>query len=436
MWGFTLLALLLLLLLFFVRPVYFPFLFLLGVYSYFCFPHQPISGELPEKIKGYCLVERVGGNKKEVQGFFYADPVRDYQVHGYPAVIKILGTEKPCKGEKICGTFNLKGDNFENALTLTTSTFEIEKSTFSYVRDLVNLFRQKIEKHLEAVVENRESALFLKALLLGKNSDKYLSFCFQNLGISHLMAVSGFHVGIFFFLFLLLLSPVVKTHSFINGSLFATCIYAMATGFSPPVFRAFFTLLLVTFNQKVYRRVDALNILAGVFLIEIFFRPLSVISLGSQLSYSATLGIICLLPLIQELRKKVPFFIFREICFLPVAISLAASVPLIALLLFYFHTWNPFSLVLGVFFTPFISILMGGGLIFFLLSFVIPVGYLGEGIDKYVKFLFFLLEEMPSFLRYHISTDIFDLNRCVYATFFCFLFLIYLRIYGRRFFLT
>ena len=117
-------------------------------------------------------------------------------------------------------------------------------------------------------------------------------------GTSHLMAISGLHVGlvaaIAFFLFrfawtivpgLPLLFPAHKA-AVIAAFLFAL-FYSLLAGYSLPTQRALLMLALLSISLLSDRRVKPLNILSLTMLVVLIFDPLSILSAGFWLSFSA-----------------------------------------------------------------------------------------------------------------------------------------------------
>lgn len=135
----------------------------------------------------------------------------------------------------------------------------------------------------------------------------------QKTGTSHLMAISGLHVGlvagIVFFVIrfawssvpiFTLIYPAHKAAA-IAGVLLAL-FYSLLAGFSLPTQRALLMLTLLSISMLCSRRVRLLNILSLSLIVILIFDPLSVLSAGFWLSFSAVAMIIYTL----LHRKKMP----------------------------------------------------------------------------------------------------------------------------------
>lgn len=150
---------------------------------------------------------------------------------------------------------------------------------------------------------NRDLAL---AILLGSKSgmDPDLRQSFARSGLSHLMAVSGMHVG---FLLLPVWSLIPWVRRGWNGrhlafGLLAVVLlaYAALTGFSASVNRA--AIMALTFGYaKLYERIgNGVNLLAATGLVLLLVNPAYVTDIGFQLSFSAVAVILLVMPAVQR----------------------------------------------------------------------------------------------------------------------------------------
>lgn len=114
----------------------------------------------------------------------------------------------------------------------------------------------------------------------------------NRLGISHIMAVSGFHVAIIYGIL----------ESFLGiWSLIILFIYIVITGMKASTLRAFIMLILMKVSKKVYRNYDSQSALAFAALILLVFDPYYITDMGFCLSFLATTGIVLYY---QKFRRK------------------------------------------------------------------------------------------------------------------------------------
>jgi len=128
----------------------------------------------------------------------------------------------------------------------------------------------------------------------------------QTTGTSHLMAISGLHVGlvagIAFFLFRFLFSAVPHLPLFVPShkaaavvAMLCAAFYSLMAGFSLPTQRALLMLTVLMIAGILQRRVRVLDILSLTLLLVLILDPLSILSAGFWLSFTAVAMILFIL---------------------------------------------------------------------------------------------------------------------------------------------
>ena len=247
---------------------------------------------------------------------------------------------------------------------------------------------QKIDRHF---IDNEASG-FAKALLIGVKSDvdKNIIKAYTQLGIIHIIAISGMHLDIIF-----------KNLVFVTGHLprkifwrllelaiilITVWIYTFIAFASPSVVRAsiFFSLFFVgTFlNQPKY----TLNCIAGGILVILFFDLHSIYHIGLQLSYAAVIGIHLFYRIFYKMLpmdNPILNWIWGNLC-----ITLSAQMTTLPILLYHFHQTSPLVLISNFMMVPLSTLLL-----YALIGLVIlpnPVNFsmhLGGLIQSYINFL-------------------------------------------------
>ncbi len=147
----------------------------------------------------------------------------------------------------------------------------------------------------------------IKALLTGERSDipPDVTEAFRASGASHILALSGLHLGIIYGIIRKILSPIGNTPAaqrIRSGIVILSCgIYTMATGAGPSIARAFLFILLGEAAALSGRGRSTGTILTGALLIQLTISPESIRSAGFQLSYAAMAGIAYIYPRIRNL---------------------------------------------------------------------------------------------------------------------------------------
>ncbi len=202
-------------------------------------------------------------------------------------------------------------------------------------------FRKTLIENYRKNSLTRETFSVGKALIFGDKSE--ISYetkkSFIETGLSHLLAISGLHIGILVGVLVFLIR-----NRFIRDRLilFVLPFYAVFTGLHIPVVRASLMGILYFYGSLKELRVNPLNILFFVAFVVLLFSPETLFSEGFQLSFIATLGILLALDIIS-----VNFFERRYIN-IPVQLiilSFIATVFTLPIVLYYFNAFSPVTVL-------------------------------------------------------------------------------------------
>lgn len=123
-----------------------------------------------------------------------------------------------------------------------------------------------------------------------------LRAAYSRSGTSHLLAVSGLHVGIVFLLANLLLwwLPLFRHGHILRNIavILLIWLYAATTGFPPSVVRAALMFSVLQFALASSSEYVGMNTLAGVAFVMLLFHPDYLFDISFQLSFIAVAGII------------------------------------------------------------------------------------------------------------------------------------------------
>ena len=147
----------------------------------------------------------------------------------------------------------------------------------------------------------------LSALTLGyrKSIDPEIKQVFAVTGATHILAVSGLHVGIVYLVFSMVFGFLKKGKNsrYLFLFLSVTCLWAFAfiTGLSPSVQRAALMFSVVAAGENLHRPSNIYNTLLASAFILLSFNPNLLFDAGFQLSYAAVLGIVYFQPMLGAL---------------------------------------------------------------------------------------------------------------------------------------
>lgn len=157
---------------------------------------------------------------------------------------------------------------------------------------------------------------------------------FSRLGIAHILAVSGFHVGVLAGLLRRLFRRLRlsrRTRLAWTGLLLA--FYCLLTGFNAPVVRATLLCLLYEFGAVKHRQRSGLHLLCAAFMAQLLVSPVQITSLSFQLTYGAVLGLILVTPWLESLWSPPRFRkLWQALC-----ASLGAQMGILLPELYCFH---------------------------------------------------------------------------------------------------
>lgn len=147
-----------------------------------------------------------------------------------------------------------------------------------------------------------------KAFVLGVDwdisDDSYETF--RMAGISHLLSVSGLHVGFMAGALLLILRKLLRlgrTPSYLLILAFLA-FYVIFTGGRVPVVRASIMFACYTIAKLSGRRADGPTILAVALFINLIGNPLRLFDVGLQLSFGAVFSLMCVTPAVSRLFRE------------------------------------------------------------------------------------------------------------------------------------
>jgi len=185
-----------------------------------------------------------------------------------------------------------------------------------------NSIRGFILNNILSILRNNMSqnnALLSYGMLFGDKSaiPEEVTEAFSTSGVLHLLAVSGLHVGIIsagvFAVINLVMKKIKlkrKTKQIISISLLSIFLlfYAWLCYFSVSVCRASIMIIVYLLARGFGKKYDALNSLSIAGLIILLISPLSIFSLGFQLSFLCIFAIITLVPVLTNslVRLHIP----------------------------------------------------------------------------------------------------------------------------------
>lgn len=228
----------------------------------------------------------------------------------------------------------------------------------------------RLRRHIDSIPYGSGSTgPLVKALLTGDRTglDKDIVKVFRDSGASHILALSGLHLGIIYIILCRLAAPLgnsrgsrILKFSLIVG---ATGFYSVMTGASPSIERAF---LFITLNETARltgRERDPVRILLGALTIQLALRPMVISSIGFQLSYLAMGGIVFIYPRLRDLYPESGFRGLDRInplrkIWQAAAMSISCQIPTAPAVWLRFHSFPEYFIITNLAALPMTSAIM------------------------------------------------------------------------------
>jgi competence protein ComEC len=271
----------------------------------------------------------------------------------------------------------------------------IEKDVWYYISRL----RTKIIQNLEKSKFNKAELHVAIALILGQQQDISPEIIrdYQFAGAVHILSVSGLHIGfiLLFVTFLLKPFPNTRRGSFIKLIiiLFSLASFGFIAGLAPSVLRSVTMFSFVAIGMYLRRSTNIFHTLLVSMLLILLFQPSFLFDVGFQLSYVALFFILWLQPLLASLwlPKNVIAKYFWDI----LTVSFAAQIGAFPLSIYYFHQFPGLFFVTNLVIIPFLSIIMGLGVLVMVLA---AFDYVPLFLAKSLEWSIFILNKIITFI--------------------------------------
>jgi len=201
------------------------------------------------------------------------------------------------------------------------------------------------------------------ALTLGHRTeiDRDLLDDYSGAGATHVLSVSGLHVGLIYMMLGFILKFLIpgkrleRPRSVVLMILLV--VYAGITGFSASVLRSTVMFLFMAGARLVGRSTNIFNTLAASALALLIYEPYLIMDVGFQLSYLAVLGIVTVQPWLfgmWEVKNRAADWVWQITC-----VSIAAQLVTFPLGLLYFHQFPNLFLFSNLVVIPVATAILG-----------------------------------------------------------------------------
>lgn len=240
--------------------------------------------------------------------------------------------------------------------------------------------REKVLAVLRTHIRSEKELGLAEALLIGYKDDldKSLVQSYSNAGVVHIIAISGLHLGLIYWLLVKLFQPLRKRKKWkwlppllIIAGLW---LFSLLAGAQPSVLRSALMFTCIVAGESLTRKTSIYNTLALSAFILLCYNPYWLWDAGFQLSYAAVLSIVIFL------RPVYNWFYFKnkavDMVWKLNAVTLAAQILTTPLSIYHFHQFPNYFLLTNLVAVPLSSLILVGEIVLCLVAFVPPLAAL------------------------------------------------------------
>jgi competence protein ComEC len=349
-------------------------------------------------------LHEIGGNKPACGKILFHVPAGMNKFH-YGQRLRIFGQPETPPTQRNPGQFNYRDYLAARDIYHFYSYGQIDSIMYRgqgdrnwFLYRVINPLHDYCGCQLNRYLQTPAAGL-LNALLLGEKQDLSQETIgrFKELGVIHVLAISGLHVGyIILFVFTLFSLLRFSKKYKILGLGLVLIIYVNLVRFVSPVLRAALMAILFLLGEISERKVSAYNILAGVALLILVWEPRELFQVGFQFSFLGVLALIYgpakverLLPMRKWLRDVFPdnrgIEYFLKGVWVPLQVSMAVVMINIPLTMYYYGAIPTYAVIANLVVIPLVGIIVFLGI--FLLIASGFSNWLAAGIGEIINWL-------------------------------------------------
>nr|WP_084466332.1 ComEC/Rec2 family competence protein [Kaistella palustris] len=281
--------------------------------------------------------------------------------HFYKAEVFINKTEKPYSDFQFdYGKYLARKDiYFQCYLPGEVKIFEKANLTFA---EKIRQKRLELLKKIDVTPLSKQTREFTKGIILADRTemDKETVQDFSRSGLVHILAISGSHIAIIFWVILLVLNPVFP-QKFRNFKIVIALIliwsFAVFINYGNSVVRSCIMITCYYIYILLQRKPDLLHSMALAAFVVLIADTNQLFEVGFQLSFLAVFGIFWLnQPLLRFLPR--PKNNFQNFLVNIVTVSISAQIATLPLVLYYFHQYSFISIIANLAIIPFSELLI------------------------------------------------------------------------------
>ncbi len=318
--------------------------------------HQVVHNNVPFQVTGNIIIYfKKENNSKQLQQLGYGSelifshPLQPIKNSGNPAAFNY---ERYAAFQGIYHQVFLEPGNYA----------VLPQKRTDWLTAFIFAARERVLKNIVNYIQGKKEAGLAEALLVGYKDDldKTLVQSYSNTGVVHIIAISGMHMGLIYWLLSIVLAPLKKRKqtSWMVAVIMITglWLFALLAGGGPSILRSAVMFTCIVIAESTGRKTFIYNSLAASAFILLCINPFWLWDAGFQLSYSAVLSIVIFMkPVYNALyfKNKLVDNIWKLI-----AVSLAAQVLTTPVSIYHFHQFPVYFLLTNLLAVPLSSLIV------------------------------------------------------------------------------
>ena len=271
---------------------------------------------------------------------------------------------------------------------------ETEDAPLSTIEHKAETIRTSLTVRLQKAGLAPRTLALCRALVLGQRDGlkRAVRQAYAKVGASHILALSGMHLGIIYTILYFLLIRWVRHTQWrwfaLPPLLLLLWGYALVAGMPVSLVRAAIMLSVFTVLSLMQYETDPLHPLALSAIIILLIAPKDLLSISFQLSFSAVFFILALWGPLRDRFPKLPWALRL------LAVSCAAQIGTTPLTLYYFHQLPLLAPLLSLLLIPMTTLIICLTLVAMLLP-ITPIGWLLNNLEALQQHIIDLAGSIP-----------------------------------------
>lgn len=359
-------------------------------------PTEKTKSRKADAVVNYLIIDKkVVPAKGKIIVYFKKDSLPDLLEYGSQIIFKKPLQEIKNSGNP--GSFDYKRYSLFHGIThqvyLQPDQYIILPNTKKrWLPSFLEVTREKVLGILRKNINGKKELGLAEALLIGyKNDlDKTLVQSYTNTGVIHIIAISGLHLGLIYWLLVQLLKPM-RRNKFVKWLrpliiISGLWLFSLLAGGQPSILRSAVMFTCIVLGENLAKKTSIFNTLAISAFLLLVYNPFWLWDVGFQLSYSAVLSIIIFVRPVYNLfyiRNKLLDFFWKLN-----SVTIAAQILTLPVSVYHFHQFPAHFLLTNLVAVPLSSLILLGEIFLCIISFIPMVAALtGQILTKLIWFM-------------------------------------------------